>query len=92
MNEEEIIEKSGLEIGNSIWNMASEKKESALEEMAEVATAEVSRSLPNTAVITVSEHPRVAYLFNDGKYYPILSTAYSSMKYRERTFLPMRRC
>ncbi|WP_088105005.1 cell division protein FtsQ/DivIB [Halalkalibacter urbisdiaboli] len=74
LQDEVIIKSSGLSIGTSIWNLQEEERQEKIIGNPEVVDATISRQLPNTVVIHVSEYPRVGYLLNDGKYYPILST------------------
>ncbi|WP_078554840.1 cell division protein FtsQ/DivIB [Bacillus alkalicellulosilyticus] len=70
----EIEEASNIMIGTSIWNMDNDDSIESILAIEEIADAEITRSLPTTVVITVSEHKRVAYLHDNGKYFPIIET------------------
>ncbi len=72
VEQERILENSQLSIGTSIWTVNIEQVKSNIELLDEVEYVLVTRKLPTTIIINVKEHKRVAYLYEDGKYYPIL--------------------
>ncbi|WP_096199263.1 cell division protein FtsQ/DivIB [Bacillus sp. FJAT-45350] len=74
IDDKQIIKRSSIQEGTSIWNLDTTMIEERISTIDEVNRVEVQRKLPTTIIIEVEEHPRVAYLFNDGKYYPILAT------------------
>ncbi|MCM2674818.1 cell division protein FtsQ/DivIB [Alkalicoccobacillus plakortidis] len=73
-DEEEIIEASELSIGDSIWNLHKELSVTQMEELKEVASAELSRKLPNKVEIQITEYPRVGYVKQQDGYYPMLES------------------
>lgn len=73
VQDELIIHASGINRGTSIWNVGSENIE-GIKELAEIKEATIKRIFPNKIEITINEYERVAYLFSDGKYFPIIET------------------
>ncbi|WP_017727211.1 cell division protein FtsQ/DivIB [Halalkalibacterium ligniniphilum] len=72
--DERVIEASQIDKGTSIWNLQKEQFAENILNLDEIASVEIERSLPTTIIIHVEEHSRVAYLFQDSKYFPILET------------------
>ncbi|MEY8751352.1 cell division protein FtsQ/DivIB [Alkalicoccobacillus gibsonii] len=73
-DQDEIIEASGLSSGDSIWNLHKTESVERIEDLKEVATAELSRKLPNTVEITITEYPRVGYVKQEDGYRPMLES------------------
>lgn len=69
---EEIIRETGITSQTNIWKVKKEETASKLQRMPEINKAKVSIKWPNSILIAVSEHKRVAYLKKDLSYYPIL--------------------
>ncbi|PLS16595.1 cell division protein FtsQ [Bacillus sp. M6-12] len=67
-----IIQLSGLTEGGSIWKAGTKESAGQIKQYPEIKSASVSIKLPSTVLITVGEHDRIAYLSNDGRFYPIL--------------------
>lgn len=72
VEEEAIIRASTIELDTSIWNINMDEIAEQVQAIKEISTVEVKRNLPNQIDIFVHEHYRIAYLYSDGKYYPIL--------------------
>ncbi|KMK77119.1 cell division protein FtsQ/DivIB [Alkalihalobacillus pseudalcaliphilus] len=72
-SEEEIIEASGLKQGDHIWNLNAEEIEASIQTLPEIKGATIDRQLPSTVVLHIEEHPRVAYLFKQDKFYPMMA-------------------
>lgn len=68
-----VIEASGLNSRTSIWDMGNESIEQ-MKELAEIKEATIKRRFPNKIDIFVEEYERTAYLFSEGKYFPIIET------------------
>lgn len=73
VSDEEIIEASEIKHGTSIWEV-NQKKLLEVEELREVKAASLKRIFPNKVEIQVEEYKRVAYLNDDGKYFPIIES------------------
>ncbi|TSB46328.1 cell division protein FtsQ/DivIB [Alkalicoccobacillus porphyridii] len=73
-DENEIIEASGLNEGDSIWNLHTDSAISHMDELKEVASSDIHRKLPNTVEITITEYPRVGYVKQEDGYYPMLES------------------
>ncbi|MFV8827059.1 cell division protein FtsQ/DivIB [Alkalihalobacterium sp. APHAB7] len=71
---ETIVKASKLNSGTSLWKLNQEEVKERIINLDEIEKANLSRKFPNTIEIHVVEYQRVAYMFQEGKYYPILST------------------
>ncbi|WYP25059.1 FtsQ-type POTRA domain-containing protein [Alkalihalobacillus sp. FSL W8-0930] len=71
---DEIIEASELSPGDSIWNLHKTESVERIEDLKEVATADLSRKLPNSVEITITEYPRVGYVKQEDGYRPMLES------------------
>lgn len=67
-----IMEMSGIEIGNSMWNVDKEEAKKNIQQLEEVADVNVERFLPSTVHITIVERERIAYVEKNGRYLPVL--------------------
>ncbi|MBM7095863.1 cell division protein FtsQ/DivIB [Bacillus sp. H-16] len=72
--DDELVEMTNLLDDVSMWRYDERDIISRLEAHPEISSASLSRQLPNTVVISVKEHSRVAYVKRDGKYLPMLET------------------
>ncbi|MBU8907107.1 cell division protein FtsQ/DivIB [Desertibacillus haloalkaliphilus] len=88
VNDELIIAESGLAEGTSIWNVDRSVVATTLEALDEIKEATVYRRFPNKIEIEVLEYPRVAYLMDEGKYYPIIETG-TFLDEMDRNYLPV---
>ncbi|MED3562109.1 cell division protein FtsQ/DivIB [Bacillus xiapuensis] len=68
----EIIKKTGVTNNTNIWKVNNKEISKKLMELSEIKKANVKIGWPNTIYITIQEHKRIAYLKNDGFYYPIM--------------------
>ena len=73
LTDEEIVEASGIQLNENFWEVKKEAAVTAIEKNQEVNSAEVSRQLPNTIVITVNEYDYSAYVQKGKDYYPVLT-------------------
>ncbi|MFD0825246.1 cell division protein FtsQ/DivIB [Neobacillus sp. M.A.Huq-85] len=69
---QEIIKKTGVTKNTNIWKVKSKEISEKLKELSEVKKAEVKIQWPNTIMITIQEHNRIAYLKKEGSYYPVM--------------------
>jgi cell division protein FtsQ len=69
---QEIIKKTGVTKNTNIWKVKSKEISKKLKELSEVKKAEVKIQWPNTIMITIQEHNRIAYLKKEGAYYPVM--------------------
>ncbi|RFU71181.1 cell division protein FtsQ [Peribacillus saganii] len=67
-----IIQLSGLSEGSSIWKVGTKEIAGEIKRYPEIKSASVAIKLPSTVLITVADHDRIAYLANDGRFFPIL--------------------
>ncbi|BAB06282.1 cell division protein FtsQ/DivIB [Halalkalibacterium halodurans] len=74
VDDETIIEASKLSNETSIWSISDEQLKANVESLEEVEAIEWHRVLPNTVVLEVKEYERVAYLFQEDQYFPILES------------------
>lgn len=73
-DEERLMQQAELKIGMSYFNFTAAGVESKLEQMDEIAEANVRRDLPNRLTIQVQEHPLVAFWLEEQALYPVLAT------------------
>ncbi|WP_216830869.1 cell division protein FtsQ/DivIB [Alkalihalobacterium elongatum] len=71
---ETIVKASRLQSGTSIWKLNEDEVIQRLINLKEIESVDLSRKFPNTIELHVVEHQRVAYMYQEGKYFPILST------------------
>ncbi|OLO40800.1 cell division protein FtsQ [Alkalihalophilus pseudofirmus] len=69
-----IVDSSKLSSGTSIWQLDKEEVIARIVSLKEIESADISRKFPNKIEIHIVEYQRVAYMYQEGKYYPILST------------------
>jgi cell division protein FtsQ len=68
----EIIEKTGITDKNNIWQINSQVIAVKLRQLQEIKKASVKMLWPNSVIIQVKEHKRIAYLKKDALFYPVL--------------------
>ncbi|MEM1503234.1 FtsQ-type POTRA domain-containing protein [Domibacillus sp. 8LH] len=72
VTKQEVIEKSGLVKGSSIWAAGKGRAEEALLKDDRIKKAEVTIGFPNDLMISVEEHNEIAYAAQKGGLYPVL--------------------
>lgn len=68
----QIIKLSKIKKDRSIWKVDTGKTTANIKKNPEIKSASVTPVFPNSVKITISEHTRIAYLSNGGKFAPIL--------------------
>lgn len=71
-SKDEIIASTGITPETNIWKVKKTEIAARIKHLPEINQAKVTVKWPNTIVIAISEHKRVAYLKKDPLYYPIL--------------------
>ncbi|MEH7502420.1 cell division protein FtsQ/DivIB [Neobacillus drentensis] len=69
---EEIIKQSGLSNNTNIWKINKEETVSKLQRLSEIKEAEIEIHWPNTVIIQVKEHKRIAYLKQANNFFPVV--------------------
>lgn len=69
---ETIVEQSGLTEDMNIWKVDEAEIEQVLLKLPEMKEVKVATEFPNTVVISVKEHKRVAYIMEGENYIPVL--------------------
>ncbi|MED1469621.1 cell division protein FtsQ/DivIB [Bacillus salipaludis] len=69
---QEIIKKTGVTKNTNIWKVKSKEISQKLKELSEVNKVKVKIQWPNTIMITIQEHKRIAYLKKEGSYFPVM--------------------
>ncbi|MDF0725275.1 cell division protein FtsQ/DivIB [Cytobacillus sp. S13-E01] len=72
VSETEIKKLSTLSERTSFWSINVKKMTEQIEAHEQIKSATIDKKLPNTVIINVEEHKRVAYILNKEKYLPIL--------------------
>ncbi|MFC4798126.1 cell division protein FtsQ/DivIB [Neobacillus sp. GCM10023253] len=68
----EIIKTSGLTNSTNIWEVRKDTVAANLKRLSEINSAEVKVVWPNSIIIQVKEHKRMAYLYQDNAYLPVM--------------------
>ncbi|WP_223596020.1 cell division protein FtsQ/DivIB [Neobacillus bataviensis] len=87
-SKDEIIHKSGLSNNTNIWKVRKDAVVSKVEELPEINKAVVKRKWPNTIIIQVVEHKRIAYLKKDTSYLPVMENG-KILKERKTEMVPV---
>lgn len=74
VSNEEIIEISELNNETNMWNVDRDEVIERILAHREIKSAELIRHFPNTVEIIVEEYTRIAYLYQEDSYFPILET------------------
>jgi cell division protein FtsQ len=69
---EEIVNQSGLSNNTNIWKINKEETVSKLQRLSEIKEAEIEIHWPNTVIIQVKEHKRIAYLKQANNFFPVV--------------------
>jgi cell division protein FtsQ len=85
---DELLSQSGLSNNTNIWKVRKGDVASNLERLSEIKKVEVKIHWPNTIIIQVKEHKRIAYLKQDNNYFPIMENG-KILKNREAEKLPV---
>lgn len=72
LTEEEIVQLSGISLKTSIWRVNEENTSVSILQHKEIKEAVVKRKFPNSVEIAVKEYNRIAYIYEDGNYYPVI--------------------
>jgi cell division protein FtsQ len=72
LTEEEIEHLSGISLKTSIWRVNEEKASNQILQHKEIKEAEVNRKLPNMVEIDIKEYNRIAYIYDEGNYFPVI--------------------
>ncbi|WP_426912336.1 cell division protein FtsQ/DivIB [Sutcliffiella horikoshii] len=72
VTDEEVITLSGVTKETSIWRVNEEKAAELIQQHKEIASVEVQRIFPNSVEITIDEFKRIAYIYENGNYYPVM--------------------
>lgn len=65
-------EASSVKVGNSMWGFKQKELEKELSALPWVKSVEVKRQLLSTVQIKIKEWAKVAYVFEQGEFYPVL--------------------
>ncbi|MGG1678804.1 cell division protein FtsQ/DivIB [Neobacillus sp. NRS-1170] len=87
-SKDEIIRKSGLSNNTNIWKVRKDTVASKVEQLTEIKKADVKRKWPNTILIQVEEHKRIAYLKKDKSYLPVMENG-QILKNRKTEMIPV---
>lgn len=68
----EIIDKTGITSQTNVWKVKTKDVEATLKNITEIKSASVKIQWPNTVLIQVIEHKRIAYLEKDKSYFPVM--------------------
>lgn len=68
----EIMDSSGLTNNTNIWKVRKDKITKKVKQLSEINQVDVQIQWPNTIIIHVKEHKRVAYLKKDTNYFPVM--------------------
>ncbi|MBV7503823.1 cell division protein FtsQ/DivIB [Bacillus sp. sid0103] len=71
-SEAELVSQSGLSNNTNIWKIKKDETASRLKRLSEINKVEIKVQWPNTVIIQVKEHKRIAYLKQANKFLPIM--------------------
>lgn len=73
LSETEILDTANLSRETSFWNLPrTELETKLLEELPQLASVTIDKKWPNAVSIQVNERNRIAYLIENGQYFPVL--------------------
>ncbi|WP_078380981.1 cell division protein FtsQ/DivIB [Sutcliffiella halmapala] len=72
VTKQEIINLTEISNETSIWRVNEEKASTSILQHQEIKGAEVKRKFPNKVEIIITEYNRIAYIYEDGDYYPVI--------------------
>jgi cell division protein FtsQ len=67
-----VIDVSELSHNTNIWKVNKNESAKKIEQLPEVKSAIIQAEFPNTVLITVKEHKRMAYLSKENSFHPIM--------------------
>jgi len=70
--DKDIIQLSGLSKKDSFWEIKTDGLVKKISSHPEIKTARAERQFPNKVIVTVEERKRVAYIYHNEKFLPIL--------------------
>ena len=83
----EIVRLSGLSSKTSFWKVKSDAIIEKISSHPEIKTVKVQRQFPNRVIFTVEERKRVAYIYNNQKFLPLLENG-RILKEMEQDIVP----
>jgi cell division protein FtsQ len=83
----ELIKQTGISQKTNIWKVNSKAVSAKLQSLSEIKKATVTVKWPNTILITVKEHKKIAYLQQGASYYPVMENG-KILKSRKTTDIP----
>lgn len=72
LSDEDVVQESKLSTDTNIWTVNHEKVEKTIRKHPLVQDVEVTRKLPWTIEISLTEHAKIAYFKQDSDFYPML--------------------
>ncbi|MGG3466580.1 cell division protein FtsQ/DivIB [Neobacillus pocheonensis] len=85
---QEIIKSSGLSNHMNIWKVRKDTVSSKVRKLSEINNVDVKTKWPNTILIEVKEHKRIAYLKKDTNYLPVMENG-KILKNRKTEVIPV---
>lgn len=85
---QEIIKKSGVSNHTNIWKVRKDTVASKVRQLSEINNVDVKTKWPNTILIQVKEHKRIAYLKKDTNYLPVMENG-KILKDRKTEMIPV---
>ena len=85
---EELISQSGLSRNTNIWKIKEDEIASKLKRLSEIKKVDIKVHWPNTVIIQVKEHKRIAYLKQANNFFPIVENG-EILKNREAKKIPV---
>ncbi|PLR97374.1 cell division protein FtsQ/DivIB [Bacillus sp. T33-2] len=84
----EIVAHSGIAPKSNIWKLNENKVAKKLKQLPEIKTARIKVKFPNTIVIHIEEHGRIAYVSKGTNFYPVLESG-AVLEKRQMAELPV---
>lgn len=84
----ELISKTGLSTKTNIWKVKTKEIKAKVKALPEIKNASINIQWPNTLIIQVQEHQRIAYLKKDSWFYPIMENG-KILKNRKMAGIPV---
>jgi cell division protein FtsQ len=85
---EELINQSGLSNNTNIWKIKNGNIASKLLQLSEIKKADVKIRWPNTVIIQVKEHKRIAYIKQGNNFSPVMENG-KILKQRQASKIPV---
>ncbi|WML39008.1 cell division protein FtsQ/DivIB [Neobacillus sp. OS1-2] len=87
-SDRELMKISGITNNTNIWKVSKTDVTLKLEQLSEINKAKINIHWPNTILIQVKEHKRVAYLKQDTTFYPVMENG-KILKDRKTEIIPV---